>query len=231
MVIDDQTIANLVVLTLRHAPYEVRTLAGTRAARAALEELKPHLMILDVDDDDGHAIDLISESERDGRTPIIALTRRSDLRRQLEAFERGADDCIGVPFAPTDLAARVLAVLRRAYGKTPPALRPLRVGGLEVDLVGRQVRAAGADLHLTSLEQALLYLLAANAGTTLSRETILDAVWGVDFLADSNVVDRHVRSLRVKLQNDWRTPKYIETVAGLGYRFRATEEDSVQPRH
>lgn len=230
MAVEDQTIANLAALTLRHAPYEVRTFAGTSAARAALEELKLHLMILDVDDDDGRAIELISDSERGGGTPVIALTRRSDLRRQLEAFERGADDCIGVPFAPTDLAARVLAVLRRAYGKTPPALRPLRVAGLEVDLVGRQVRAAGADLHLTSLKQALLYLLAANAGNTLSRETILDAIWGTDFLADSNVVDRHIRSLRVKLQNDWRKPKYIETVAGLGYRFRAAEEDSAQSR-
>lgn len=192
-----------------------------------MEERKPHLAIIDVDDDDGRAIDLIGESERDGRTPIIALTRRSDLRRQLRAFELGADDCIGVPFAPVDLAARVLAVLRRAYGTTPPAFRPLQIGDLEVDLVGRQVRAASEELHLTSLEQALLYLLAANAGTALTREAILDGIWGTDFLAESNIVDRHVRALRVKLQNDWRKPTYIETVAGIGYRFKAKEASPV----
>ncbi|HET8569232.1 MAG TPA: response regulator transcription factor, partial [Candidatus Limnocylindria bacterium] len=194
---------------------------GLAAARGAMERLRPHLMIIDVDDDDGRMIELISESEVDGRVPIIALTRRADLRRQLDAFERGADDCVGVPFVPADLAARVHAVLRRAYGKTAPAFRELRLGDLEIDLVARQVRAAGSSLHLTSLEQALLYLLASNAGTVLSREVILDAIWGTDFLADSNIVDRHVRALRVKLQNDWRKPKYIETVPGVGYRFQA----------
>jgi DNA-binding response OmpR family regulator len=74
-------------------------------------------------------------------------------------------------------------------------------------------------LHLTGLEQALLYLLAANAGQVVSRDEILDALWGVDYVVESNVVDRHVRSLRAKLQNDWRHPRFIATVPGKGYRF------------
>jgi two-component system, OmpR family, alkaline phosphatase synthesis response regulator PhoP len=77
---------------------------------------------------------------------------------------------------------------------------------------------------LTSLEQALLYLLAANAGSILTREQILDALWGTDFVIESNVVDRHVRALRAKLQNDWHKPRYIETVPGAGYRFVRTSE-------
>ena len=76
--------------------------------------------------------------------------------------------------------------------------------------------------HLTGLEQSLLYLLAANAGRVVTRDEILDALWGVDYVADSNVVDRHIRNLRAKLQNDWRKPRFIATVPGRGYRFVAT---------
>lgn len=220
LLIEDKELEKLTALTLRHLPHDVKS-APTRIAEArkAIEESKPHLIILDIDADDGRALKLISESEADGRTPIIALIKRSDLTRQLDAFNRGADDCLGVPFVPPDLVARVLAVLRRAYGQTATGFRPLRFGGLEIDLANREVRTNGKDLHLTSLEQALLYLLAANAGSVMSRDAILDAIWGSDFLADSNVVDRHVRALRVKLHNDWRKPTYIETVPGAGYRF------------
>jgi len=87
------------------------------------------------------------------------------------------------------------------------------------------VRAGTSELHLTGLEQNLLYLLAANAGRLLTRDEILDALWGVDFVADSNVVERHVRNLRIKLQDDWRRPRYISTVPGRGYRFLPTTAD------
>src|SRR5439155_6901614 len=80
----------------------------------------------------------------------------------------------------------------------------------------------GLELHLTSLEQNLLYLLAANAGRMLTRDEILDYLWGSDYAAESNVVDRHIRNLRAKLQNDWKRPRYIETVPGRGYRFTPT---------
>ena len=98
----------------------------------------------------------------------------------------------------------------------------LRLGELEIDILHRRVRAGTSELHLTSLEQSLLYLLAANAGRLLTRDEILDHLWGVDYAAESNVVDRHVRNLRAKLQNDWRRPRYIATVPGRGYRFLPT---------
>src|SRR5207245_1577061 len=150
---------------------------------------------------------------------VIALTRRSDLRGKLEAFERGADDYIGSPFVPDDLIARSHAVIRRAHGNPGELVPRLRLGDLEIDVLNRKVLAGEHELHLTSLEQALLYLLAANAGTVLTREQILDALWGTDFAIESNVVDRHVRALRAKLQDNWQKPRYIETVAGMGYRF------------
>ena len=216
--IEDVELGRAAAMTLRHGGYEIRLTTAVETGREDLERFKPQLILLDVDAAQGRAIELVSESETDGRTPLIALTRGGDLRRQLEAFDRGADDCIGLPFRPADLAARVHAVLRRAYGKAPP-YKPLRLGQLEIDRVSRDVRSHGTHIHLTSLEQALLYLLASNAGTVVTRERILDAVWGDDFIGDSNIIERHVRSLRSKLQNDWRQPKYIETVTGAGYRF------------
>ena len=98
----------------------------------------------------------------------------------------------------------------------------LRLGDLEIDIMNRRVRAGDTDLHLTALEQSLLYLLAANAGRVLTRDEILDHLWGADYVPESNVVDRHVRSLRIKLQNDYRHPRFIATVPGHGYRFVPT---------
>jgi DNA-binding response OmpR family regulator len=98
----------------------------------------------------------------------------------------------------------------------------IRLGELEIDLLHRRVRVEGDDLHLTPLELSLLCLLAANAGRMLTRNEILDEVWGSDYAAGSNVVDRHVRNLRAKLGDDWRRPRYIATVPGQGYCFVLT---------
>ena len=218
LVVSDTALANTVDLTLQHGPYVRRVVATVAEGKAAIEEWKPHLLLVDIDVEAGRAIQLIDDA-RVGPTGVIALTRRSDLRGKLDAFARGADDYIGVPFVPDDLVARAHAVIRRTHGVTGELLPRLRIGDLEIDVLNRKVLAGEHELHLTSLEQALLYLLAANAGTTLTREQILDALWGTDFVIESNVVDRHVRALRAKLQNDWHKPRYIETVPNAGYRF------------
>ena len=220
----DRTIANTVELTLRHGGFERRAEETVAGARAALQSWKPHLLLLDIDLEAGRGMQLIDDARAGGPVGIIALTRRSDLRGKLDAFERGADDYIGIPFVPDDLVARSRAVLRRAHGDPGRLVPKLRVGDLEIDVLNRKVIAGAHELHLSSLEQALLYLLAANAGSVLTREQILDALWGTDFVIESNVVDRHVRALRTKLQNDWHKPRYIQTVPGSGYRFVA--EDS-----
>jgi len=87
--------------------------------------------------------------------------------------------------------------------------------------LNRRVKSGSTRLELTTIEQALLYLLASNPGETLDRDTILDALWGWDYTAESNIVDRHIGNLRMKLKDDWKSPRFIETVAGRGYRFRA----------
>jgi DNA-binding response OmpR family regulator len=98
----------------------------------------------------------------------------------------------------------------------------LRLGDLEIDILHRRVRAGDRELHLTSMEQRLLYLLAANAGRLLTRDEILDSLWGADYVASSNIVDRHIRNLRIKLQNHSCQRRYIATVPGRGYRFTST---------
>src|SRR5919107_5512548 len=103
----------------------------------------------------------------------------------------------------------------------------IRVGELEIDILHRRVRVEGQDLHLTPLELSLLYLLAANAGRVLTRDEILDHLWGGDYAAESNVIDRQVRKLRAKLEDDWRRPRYIATVPGVGYQFVLTTADKV----
>ena len=226
----DVALANTVELTLRHGYYTTRSVRTMPDARSEIVAWKPHLLLVDIDLDGGTGMQLIDEVRATGSVGVIALTRRSDLRGKLDAFERGADDYIGIPFVPDDLVVRVRAVLRRTHGTAGELVPRLLIGDLEIDVLNRKVVAGGHDLHLTSLEQALLYLLAANAGNTLTREQILDALWGTDFVVESNVVDRHVRALRAKLQNDWRTPRYIKTVPGTGYKFVAEGEKPDQPK-
>lgn len=100
-----------------------------------------------------------------------------------------------------------------------------KLGEIEVDILNRQVRVGSSEVHLTGLEQSLLSLLAANAGQVLSRDEILDALWGSDVATESHVVDRHIRGLRAKLQNDWRRPRFIATAPGQEYRFLPTFSD------
>lgn len=219
VVVDDLSLGNLIVFTLHHGYHSQRLATTVDDAKRLIADWTPHLLIVDIDVDGRKAMTLINEAEAAANVAVIALTRRSDLRGKLDAFERGADDFIGMPFVPDDLVVRVNAVVRRTHGLALKMIPKLRIGDLEIDMLNRKVRAGTSELHLTSLEQALLYLLAAQAGNVVSREKILDALWGTDFVTESNVVDRHVRALRAKLQNDWRRPRYIETVPGSGYRF------------
>ena len=230
LVLDQPVLAGVIELALAHVHGRFRARLAPTAA-AAIEVLttwQPHLAVVDMDLARGEMLVRLgyAASPAPVRVPVVALTRRGDLRAKLAAFEQGVDDILSVPFSPEELVARILAVLRRAYPEAA-ALRPvLRLGALEIDLLNRRVRAGEATLHLTSLELSLLYLLAANAGRLLTRDEILDHLWGVDYAAESNVVDRHVRNLRAKLRDDWRRPRYIATVAGRGYRFLPTAADA-----
>ena len=222
LIVIDQPLANLVAMTLNHGKYISHLAHDVTSAKAELETWRPHLLLVDLDADDADSLSLIGERVASKRVPTMVFTVRGDLKTKLAAFDRGADDIITVPFVPEELVARTLALMRRSYGDAVAFIPVISVAGLEVDLLNQQVRVGKLRPELTAMEQALLYLLASNPGQTLGREEILDALWGADYVAGSNVVDRHVRNLRLKLKDDWRNPRFIGTVAGKGYRFLAT---------
>jgi two-component system KDP operon response regulator KdpE len=219
LVIEQPVLAGVVTLALNHGHYTTRTAQTVEEAAAALTAWRPHLAVLDMDIAGSAILDRLRAAEHSRQLPIIALTRRGDLKAKLAAFERGVDDILAVPFAPEEFVARTLAVMRRSYREAVEFTPVLRLGDLEIDILNRHVRAGGKELHLTPLEQSLLYLLAANAGRMLTRDEILDYLWGADYVAESNVVDRHIRNLRTKLQKSPTRQKYIATVPGRGYRF------------
>lgn len=225
-VLERPVLAEVVRLALSHGPFIVRTVRDETQAIAVLDEWHPHLGIIDMDIGHVWLLDRLAQAPPAiDRIPSIALTQRGDLGTKLTAFEHGVDDILAVPFSPEELLARVLALMRRSYGTAIAFTPKIRLGELEIDILNRRVRAGYSELHLTSLEQSLLYLLAANAGRLVTREQILDSLWGVDYAAGSNLVDRHVRNLRTKLHDNWRRPRFIATVQGHGYRFLPAVDD------
>jgi DNA-binding response OmpR family regulator/transposase len=226
VVADHVPLADALCKTLGRDPFVARACRAVEAA-AALAEWRPHLLVVDLDD---RGDQLLTRLNAPGRVPddasVIAATRRTDVATKLAAFQRGVDDVVCLPVAPEELAARAAAVVRRARGRAAAFAPRMRLGDLEIDLLRRRAWVGTRELHLTSVEQSLLTLLVANPGRLLSRDEILDQLWGDDYATDSNVVDRHVRNLRAKLQDDWRRPQYIATVPGLGYRFEAGDQNS-----
>ncbi len=222
---DRPLVVDLVTLTLNHGMFVVRAAGNLAEAEAHLANWRPHLTVIDMDHDDSvpllHLLGASNTLKR-SETPVLGLTRRGDLKTKLRAFELGVDDIMAMPFSPEELLARSIVITRRASGLEMPIVPTIKIEEIEIDIVNRQVRAGKSVVHLSGIEQSLLYLLASRAGKVVTRDEILDAVWGTDFVSESNVVDRHVRSLRIKLQDDYRHPRFIETVAGRGYRFIPT---------
>ncbi len=219
---DRQLVLDLIELTLNHGLFVVRSASSLDAAKVILDEWHPDMAVIDMDHDDSTALlARLGASDRLKRraTPALGLTRRGDLPTKLRAFDLGVDDILTMPFSPEELLARAIVITRRATGDDLPIVPRIRLGEVEIDILTREVRAGKSIIHLSGIEQSLLYLLASRAGQVVSRDDILDAVWGVDFVAESNIVDRHIRSLRIKLQNDYRHPRFIATVPGQGYRF------------
>jgi len=222
---DRQLIVDMIELTLNHGVFMIRAADSLAAVEEVLREWLPHMAVVDMDHDDSTALLQrlgASSTLRKSTVPVLGLTRRGDLRTKLRAFDLGVDDILTLPFSPEELLARAIVITRRASGTDRPIIPTIRLGEIEVDIVNRVVRPGDSEVHLSRIEQSLLYLLASRGGRTVTREAILDAIWGTDFVAESNIVDRHVRSLRIKLQNDYRHPRFIATVPGEGYRFIPT---------
>ena len=220
-----QLVVDLIELTLNHGVFVVRAARTLTDAETILAEWRPDMAVIDMDHDDSAAfLHRLGEANRLTKrmTPALGLTRRGDLKTKLRAFELGVDDILTMPFSPEELLARSIVLTRRATGSNVPIIPTITIGEIEIDILSRQVTAGQSVVHLSGIEQSLLYLLASRSGRVVTRDEILDAIWGTDFVAESNIVDRHVRSLRIKLQNDYRHPRFIATVPGEGYRFIPT---------
>ncbi len=226
---DRPLVVDLIELTLNHGMFVVRAVQSLAEADDLLADWHPQLVVLDMDHDDSTALlgRLGASDQLTKRgTPALGLTRRGDLKTKLRAFDLGVDDILTMPFSPEELLARSIVITRRATGTDLPLIPTITLGEMEIDILSREVRTGESVIHLSGIEQSLLYLLASRSGRVVSRDEILDAVWGTDFVAESNIVDRHIRTLRIKLQNDYRHPRFIATVPGQGYRFIPTFSNS-----
>ena len=222
---DRPLIVDLITLTLNHGGFAVRAASSLAEAEALLHEWGPQLAVVDMDHDDSTTFLArvgASNTLRKSVTPVLGLTRRGDLKMKLRAFDLGVDDILTMPFSPEELLARAIVISRRASGVDLPLIPVIRLGEIEIDIFNRVVRAGDSVIHMSGIDQSLLYLLASRGGRVVTKEEILDAIWGTDFVAESNIVDRHIRSLRIKLQDDYRNPRFIATVPGMGYRFVPT---------
>jgi DNA-binding response OmpR family regulator len=222
---DQPLVIDLIGLTLNHGLFVVRPAQSLAEAAAILDEWQPDVAVIDMDHDDSTALlgRLASLRGPAGQPiPALGLIRRGDLTSQLRAFDLGVSDILTAPFSPDDLLARSIVITRRATGSDRPVIPTIRIGDIELDILNSRVRAGDSLIHLSGIEQSLLYLLASRAGRVVSRDEIIDALWGTDSVTKSHVVDRHVRSLRSKLQNGYRDPRFIASVPGQGYRFIPT---------
>ncbi len=212
---DDPHIADLVDLYLRRDGYRVLLARDGDQGLHLIGQEDPWIVILDVGLPgklDG--FDVCRQIRARGNLPVLFLTARDDEVDRILGLELGADDYLVKPFSPRELVARVRAILRRTREVAPPQ-DVVGLGDLEVDLRRREARRAGAAVALTTREFDLLAFLSANIGLALSRQQLLDGVWGADWYGDERTVDVHVAQLRKKLGESLP----LATVWGVGYRF------------
>lgn len=213
---DETTLRETLMYNLKREGYEV---IGTGDGSEALElarEQKFDLIVLDVMLPSLDGLSIVRILRKEQRTPIVLLTARSGEVDRIMGLETGADDYIVKPFSLGEFLARVRAVLRRA---TPEVSAKLEAGDLALDLIGRKAYRGAEELRLSHKEFDLLAALIKNTGTALSRDRLLQEVWGYDFPGDTRTVDVHIRWLREKVEEDPAEPKHIVTVRGVGYRF------------
>jgi len=214
LVVDDEpNIAELIELYLSREGYQVvKAGAGEAAVRAAAEH-RPRLVVLDIGLPDIDGLEVCRRLRRTSTIPVIFLTARDSEVDRVVGLELGADDYVTKPFSPPELVARVKAVLRRADPAATTQI--IQVADATIDLGRREVRVRGDVIAFTTREFELLQFLAEHAGLALSRQQILDGVWGYDWFGDERTVDVHLAQIRKKLDGAVR----IDTVRGIGYRL------------
>lgn len=218
LVVDDEPkIVQLVRDYLERAGFTVSTArSGDEALMRARTE-PPELVVLDLGLPGIDGLDVTRALRRSGDLPIIMLTARDDETDRIIGLELGADDYVTKPFSPRELVARVRAVLRRRA--SPADAELLRAGDLELDVPRMRVTRAGETVEMTATEFSLLAAMARQPGRVFTRSQLLDAIHGVAFESYERAIDAHVKNIRRKLEPAPRSPRYILTVYGVGYRL------------
>ncbi|MGA7436303.1 MAG: response regulator transcription factor [Solirubrobacterales bacterium] len=222
LVVDDEpTIVEVVARYMERAGFDVETAADGPSAIAKAIDHRPDLIVLDLmlPEIDGMEVMRILREDVSLKAAIIMLTARSEEADRLIGLRRGADDYVVKPFSPAELVARAEAVLRR-FSPAATEAELIVHGDLEIDPGQRIVRLRGEEVQLTQLEFDLLAFIATHPGQVFSRDHLMDAVWKQTNFIDTGTVTVHIRRLRAKLEATPEQPNHIETVWGVGYRFR-----------
>jgi two-component system response regulator MtrA len=215
---DDAGIRDMVGIILETRGFEVSYNEDGSGALAAFEAAKPDLVLLDVMLPGKDGVEVCKEIRAVSLTPVIMLTAKSDKEDVVKGLEAGADDYIPKPFDQNELIARINATLRRLAPVVEDAGDVVRIGPLELDIIGHEVRRGSEKLSLTPLEFNLLLTLANKPKQVFTREMLLETVWGYHYKADTRLVNVHVQRLRSKIEDDPDNPKIVTTVRGIGYK-------------
>ena len=218
---DDRRIAEMVSAALVREGFKTEVAVDGNAALVAFNVEPPDLVVLDRALPGLDGMTVLREIRRIRHTPVLVLTARDQEDDKIHAFELGADDYVTKPFGVRELVVRIRSLFRRS--PVQQTAGTITYGKLELRPVERLVFLDGQQLDTTRTEFDLLLLLASNPDVAFSRERLLEEVWGYNFEGYERTVDTHVTRLRKKIELDARNPQYIETVWGVGYRFRRSE--------
>ncbi len=221
---DDPQMARIVALELRHAGWEVTVADTGRSGLAEAIGQAPDAVLLDLTLPDIDGLEVCRTLRRVSDAPVLMLTARGDLAERVTGLDAGADDYLVKPFAPDELLARLRAVLRRGPAREAGTPQVLRFADLRLDPARREVYRGETAITLTRREFDLLAYMMENQGIVLTRDMILERVWGWGFAGSTNIVDVYVGYLRAKLDVDGRPP-LIQTVRGVGYVLRGADGD------
>ncbi|MDQ3248861.1 MAG: response regulator transcription factor [Chloroflexota bacterium] len=219
---DDLALSDVIAFTLRRAGFAIVTAYDGLAALASWEAVQPDLVLLDLNLPHLDGLEVCRRIRTTAKTPIIMLSVRNSDEIVVKGLELGADDYIVKPFSPTQLVARVRAVLRRAGLVETPG--QVTVGNVTLDRARNTLqRPNQLPIRLTQLEVRLLEVLLINQGQVLTSDQLINAVWGVDG-GDRTMLKQLMYRLRTKLETDAAQPPLIETIAGVGYAFKAADD-------
>jgi DNA-binding response OmpR family regulator len=220
---DDDGIRLALSMALEDEGYDVRQAPNGGDGLAEFRRSPPDLVLLDLRLPDMSGFDVCRALRAESIVPIIMITAQTDTHDMVAGLEAGADDYVTKPVVPKELAARIRALLRRVHlqGKSATPLAT-RFGDVEIRREQGIVLKGGAELNLTKTEFRLMCEFADHAGSVLSRDQLLERVWGYEYLGDSRLVDAHVRRLRLKVEDHPDHPELIVTARGIGYRLMAS---------